>query len=154
MKEEKKFSIKAVLFGLMVDIGGTFVLFLIPAFLAIWKVYSTSGSTSNMEERVPELLSTSLPLLLMMVIIGSFMIMTGGYITARCAHFKEIKHAFVMGVLHIGTGCLIDMAFPVDPKMPIWVTWTEYISAIPLAVLGGYLYVSRKTPEQINEPQN
>ena len=61
-----------------------------------------------------------------------------GYLAARMAASRHLVHATIAGAVFLLAN--IAMAFPSDPDDPI--AWTDafcYLSAIPLAVLGGKL---------------
>jgi hypothetical protein len=133
LKAGKKFSVKAVLIGWVVDIGGSLgVGFLVGVFAGIYLIIK-GVSPDRMEEAI----YSSFGFLLTSLIIGLFFTGLGGYIAAKIAKTAELKHAFVVGLLSALTGMLyiVLSSNPGPPSFNI----VGLTLVIPIAVLGGYL---------------
>lgn len=95
-KECKGAAWKAILFGLLVDIGGTTVIAFIGGVVAV--IILTS---QGMDETQLELLFSdpSSPFMIAMAVIGGLFSVLGGYVCARVAKQNELKLGGVMALL-------------------------------------------------------
>lgn len=133
VKAGEKFSVKAVVIGLLIDIGGTLgVGFLVGVFVGIYLIVKGVPP-----DRMEEAIYSSFGFLLLSLIIGLFFTGLGGYIAAKIAKTAELKHAFVVGLLSTLTGMLY-IVLSSNPGPPAY-NIVALTLAIPIAVLGGYL---------------
>ena len=63
--------------------------------------------------------------------------MLGGFVAARLAKEKELKHAGLVGVLSIVTG-LLPHILGSSVREPLWYSAIAYMLTLPVAMLGGY----------------
>ncbi len=128
------FSIKAVIYGLLLDVIGSQFFNFISSF-----AYGFIGgiTSANPEQVTPTFFSYE-SLIVVNLVVGLLFTLSGGFFTAHLAKKLELKHAFVMGASSAFLSWIIA-GFQVR---------NQYIAIallliIPAALLGGYLYKSK-----------
>jgi hypothetical protein len=132
----KKWSWKAILGGLTVDIFGG-ILIGIPIGIAMVMQAARNGDLSAA-------LAPSQPLLIGSAITGLFMDILGGYLTAMWAPTRKIGHAAIMGCGSLALG-LLFRGMDTTPY-PTWYALT-WVLMLPCALLGGWWRVQKHGPE-------
>lgn len=126
---------KAVLLGLLVDVGGTLVaalvLFTLNALLA-GGVGAVRGVTPDLE-RLPE----SPWFLAQTVVVGTGFSLLGGYVAGRLAPGAERLNGAVFAVLTTSLGLLLPEGE--GPKTPGWLTTLSVALCLAAALLGAEL---------------
>ena len=135
-------GVKAVVIGLLVDIGGTTVFGIIVSL--IWGFVLASGGMDDKEIQV--YFDTSTTFLLASLVYGSAFTGFGGYIAAKIANHQEYKYAFLVGLFSLIIG-EIFIAFM--DNYPIWHRIAGDLIIIPVAVYGGHLRVVAKRKMKI-----
>jgi hypothetical protein len=79
----------------------------------------------------------------MQLVAAMFLTFVGGYSAAFIAGYRELEHAFVMGLLSIGTVIVIAARFP-RTSLPEWYDPVAFTLTIPMAILGGWLRLKAK----------
>ncbi|HBB31629.1 MAG TPA: hypothetical protein DDZ80_15840 [Cyanobacteria bacterium UBA8803] len=128
------FNIKAVIYGLLLDVIATKFFNFISGFAYRLIVGITSA---NPEQVTPTLFSYE-SLIVVNLIVGLLFTLSGGFLTARLAKKLELKHAFVMGVSSAFLGWILLGFQVLNQYVAI-----ALLSTIPVALLGGYLYKSK-----------
>jgi len=133
----KDISFKAIIIGLLVDIGGTFAFAFAFGILAIILLTSTDGDIRQLEDfsRTP-VFRTVTP------IVGLLFTGLGGYMTARISKSEELKNAFFMGIASAAFGMI--SIFTLSGSETYWLDLIAMILTIFFAVLGGYAYTKTK----------
>jgi hypothetical protein len=111
----RRLRVKAIIFGAVVDIGGSFAAFaiLMPAL----KPHGGSG----------------LPPMVVQDAVGLAFSFLGGLVAARVARQREFLHA----VAAVFPCFLLGVALPAEPG-PLWHQLLSYVGMVPFALLGGY----------------
>ena len=125
-------SIKAVIIGLVADVGGTAAFFFV---FAILGAILLSSMGRGMEEL--DVYAKTTGFLVLSSIGGSLFSVFGGYISARIAGKVEIKNACATGTLSAVTGVLFLILSP--GSSPLWLDLLALIAIVPCSALGGYL---------------
>ena len=93
-------------------------------------------------------LYVSTGLILFVILYRAVFSLIGCYITARLAPKDPMKHSLILG----GIGTLLSAAGAIitaDMNLgPAWYAWSLVVVAMPVAWLGGRLYLSRKQKSQ------
>jgi hypothetical protein len=134
----KKISIKAILVGLVTDIGFSLIMSATIGMTAGIVAAAMGTPPDDIEAYV----LNSLVLNLIMLCIGLGCTLFGGFVTAYLAKFAEIKHSLIMGMLSVISGFALMEAFP--QKTPLWFNITGILLMVPAAVAGGYLRLITK----------
>lgn len=148
MTDKNKLNKKAVIIGLLVDIAGSIVVWLVIAVVAGIIIGTRLAITepglksAEITARIEQQLTPSVGFNLSFLFIGLFFTGLGGYIAAKIAKFAELKHAFAVGILSLVTGVLVTVIFRIPIKN--WFDWSGYLLTIPLALLGGYIRMKTK----------
>ena len=133
----KEISIKAVIIGLIVDIGGTFLFFLI--FSIIGGILLTSAGRDV--DELTDFAETS-TFIVVSSLAGLLFSVFGGYVSARIAGRAEVRNALATGILSFLVGLVLFIAAPVSPQS--WPELLFLILIIPCALLGGYACLRSK----------
>lgn len=139
MKTEimKDISLKAILIGLLVDIGGTFSFAFVFGVLAIAILTSTGGDIKQLEDFAKtSVFRTVTP------IVGLLFTALGGYMSARTAKKAEIKNSLAMGISTAAFGMISVIALPESGSS--WLDAAALILTIFFALLGGYICLKTK----------
>jgi hypothetical protein len=137
VKGTKEISIKAVIIGLLVDIGGTFAFSFVFRLLAAIVLTSAGRSSEDLE-----VFTQTMVFLLSSLAAGLLFTSLGGYITAHLARKAEMKNALVMGILSSLSG-VIFLVLSHDSS-PLWFNVLSLLLVIPAAILGGYVRLSTR----------
>jgi hypothetical protein len=130
INSERKFNIKAIVIGLLVDTVGSFIFGILVSVAAVI-ILTSKGFT---EEQITGELTNSRMFMNILLFSGFSFTFLGGYVTAFVAKEEELKHALFMGIVSF----IISLLFTVvQANEPVWYFITLFI--IPFAVLGGYL---------------
>jgi hypothetical protein len=135
VKGTKEISIKAVIIGLLVDIGGTFAFSFVFRLLAAIVLTSAGRNSEDLE-----VFTQSIVFLLCSLAAGLLFTSLGGYVTARFAAKAEMKNALAMGILSALSG-VIFLVLSHDSS-PLWFNVLSLLLVIPAAMLGGYVRLS------------
>ena len=130
-------SIKAVIIGLVADVGGTAAFFFV---FAILGAILLSSMGRGMEEL--DVYAKTTGFLVLSSFGGSLFSVFGGYISARIAARAEIKNACATGTLSAVTGVLFLILSP--GSSPLWLDLLALIAIVPCSALGGYLCLKSK----------
>lgn len=97
-------------------------------------------------------LFVSTGLILGVILYRAVFSLIGCYIAARLAPRNPMKHALALGVL----GVIISTigAIMAADLGPAWYAWTLVIIALPIAWLGGKLYILRMQQNNIRKSAN
>lgn len=95
-QERKGASWKAVLFGLLVDIGGTTATAFVGGMVAVILLTSQGMDETQLEHLFSD---PSSPLMIAMAVIGGLFSVLGGYVCARVAKQNELKLGGVMALI-------------------------------------------------------
>jgi peptidoglycan/LPS O-acetylase OafA/YrhL len=140
----REISIKAVLVGLVADVGGT---------AAFFFVFSLLGGIllSSMGRDIEELdvYTKTTGFLVLSSIGGTLFSAFGGYVSARIAGRAEIKNASATGVLSAATGLLFLVLSP--DSSPVWLDVLVLIAIVPCAMLGGHVCLKGKREKSANK---
>jgi hypothetical protein len=77
------------------------------------------------------------------LVAALFLTFVGGYSAAFIAGYRELEHAFVMGLLSFGTIIILAARFP-RTSVPDWYDPVAFTLTIPMAVFGGWLRLKAK----------
>lgn len=137
VKSPKSFSIKAVIYGLLLDIIGTNA----ASFLIGIVTTTISAIAGTRPDDLTAPFSSSGSLFGVSLVIGLLFTMSGGFLTAHIAKKLELKHAFVMGSLSAFISLIVGSAQVQNEYQAMALLLT-----IPAALLGGYFRrISRKS---------
>ena len=90
----------------------------------------------------PEALSSNLWVRILSFAYGMMCVAAGGYVAARFARRRPLKHAGAMGIIQVGL-TIIAMLSPVGSHASRLVWIITAILTIPAALVGGAVYRSR-----------
>lgn len=137
VKAMREISIKAVIIGLIADIGGTVAFFFV---FAILGTILLSAMGRNIEEL--ESYGKTTGFVVLSSLAGFLFSVFGGYVSARFAGRAEMKNAFATGMLSAVTGLLFFILFP--DSSPLWLDVLALIAIVPCAMLGGHVCLKGK----------
>jgi hypothetical protein len=130
-----KVSIKAVAAGFVLDMGATFLFFLVMFF-----VYYVFLSIMGYDyEFIEDLFFNAKPMLVIFLMMGNFFTFLGGYLTGRIAKYSEVVHALVLGIIILTVTIILETAIDSDLEVPLWYTVIGYLIIVPSCFLGGYV---------------
>lgn len=133
-KSVRKFHFLAVVLGIAVDNIGTLI--------SSGLIGSLYFSLRPSQEQDVSAIYSNVALMLFMLIVGLFWTFLGSYLTARVAKRAELFNAAIIGV--IGAGIGFDSILSND-VIPLWYEWVGFVAIVPVALLGGYLAIKKKT---------
>jgi len=129
-------SIKAVVIGVLIDIGGGVLAELVFASLYAATLLSQGVSQTDLQHRM--LMDDSFYVANM--ILGDGFLAAGAFVAARIARVREVEHAGLVGVVGVAIVWGISLAIGVDRTVyPSWYTPVAYGAALPVALLAGYV---------------
>jgi peptidoglycan/LPS O-acetylase OafA/YrhL len=105
IKERKGTAWKAVLFGVLIDIGGTMLLGVVVATVAFAVLAAQGKDASDFEQLFNDPLS---PMMIAMSFAGGLLSVLGGYVCSRIAKQNEMKLAGVMAIISILYSVTVD----------------------------------------------
>lgn len=124
----KKFNLKAVVFGVLTDVGGTVVVGGLIG-LAVGIVLATSGVSIDDVQG----LQFSLWALAPAFVIGITFTILGGFVAGRVAKTRQVFHGGVTGVVSTLIGLPFSFSWPVAYAV------LSFVCTPPAAMLGGHL---------------
>lgn len=132
-------SVKAILLGLVVDIGGTVVAGTV---LAIgWGVaLGASGATG---EEINRFFRESSTFMWVNLCVGLGFTGLGAYVAARIANRAEYRFALMLGLCSLAIGELM-LRMMASGEYPEWARLVSNLLILPVAFLGGHLRVLQK----------
>ncbi len=116
--EKEKFVIAAPVLGWLIDVGSSLVV---------------AQLLRSLEVTDPGL----------QLAAALFLTFVGGYSAAFIAGYRELEHAFVMGLLSFGTTIAVAARLQ-HAAAPEWFDPVLFAFTIPMAVLGGFLRLRAK----------
>jgi hypothetical protein len=123
---------KAVLFGILADIGATFI-----AMMVLTTFLGTQvGGEGLSQEEAMQLIERTLkepPYLLLGGLLGLLATVLGGYVAARTAEVAPLLNAACVGVFDIVLGIFFI------GESPLWFSLIGLLLTMPAAVAGGVL---------------
>ena len=130
---------KAVLIGLLVDIGGS----LLVGFLLGVVVVAIAAATHQMSPAQLAHLAANVPLKIVGLIGTLLATFVGGYVAARIGRPHAVPNALAVGVISLLLGILLWLREPVGVT-PLWKAISGLLLTIP-AALGGGLAASKRS---------
>lgn len=127
----REISIKAVIIGLVADVGGTAVFFFVFSIIGAILLASTGRNPDELKD-YPE----TTTFIVVSSFAGLLFSALGGYVSARIAGKGEMKNALATGALSALVGLVFFLGFPFAPRS--WLDLLSLILIIPFALLGGY----------------
>src|SRR4030042_3054503 len=144
LEDKRRFSLKAVIIGLLVDIIGTTIIGVLIGIIAGIIIATSVVSPEEIGEKFSNFTVFKIVLLLNGLFFSAF----GGYLAARIAKISELKHSFITGVLSVLTGILFLLIMPEMTTLD-WSQIASLLLTIPFALIGGY--VRMFNPKKDNE---
>jgi hypothetical protein len=140
---------KALLFGVITDIGGTLVAVAVLSVLAAL----TMGEAASDPETFRTYFDSGLWQMLQMV-VGSLCTLLGGYVAARIANHAEYRYAAVCGLLALALTELFAsfLASGADNQDNFGLRVAGWIVTVPLAMLGARWRLHQKALQQADGP--
>lgn len=136
--QERGATWKAVLLGLLADVGGTIIfanLFALVIGIALGMQGRPMSDLQN--------LNTHNGFLTFSLFCGMAFTCLGGYVAARIANHAEYRHGFYLGIASLLTGILLQRVM--DPaETPFWIDLLSHILIIPAALYGAHLRLRQK----------
>jgi len=133
----KDISVKAVLIGLIVDIGGTFVFFFV--FSVIGAILLASAGRHV--DELKDFAETSI-FIVVSSLAGLLFSALGGYVSARIAGKAEVRNALATGAFSALVGLILFAGFSSPERS--WLDLLSLILIMPCALLGGYACLRSK----------
>jgi len=136
--ERPRFRILAVVVGCLVDILSSTVVGLAYG-MVVGIVLVVQGARV---ERMLQLISDSMAVMLGGLLIGACGSILGGYVAAWMARQRELRHALATGIasLTIGIAMLsLQSLSPIPVTQPRWFTIIAFVLTVPAATFGGWL---------------
>lgn len=130
----RDFSIKAVIYGLLLDVIGTQFFNFIISFAYGFIV----GITGTNPEPITPTLYSSESFIVVNLAVGLLFTLSGGFLTAHFAKKLELKHAFIMGASSAFFRWILS-----GFQVPNQYYAIGLLLTIPAALLGSYLYKSK-----------
>ena len=124
---------KAVLFGIVADIGATFIaMMLITNFIGM-QLGSENLSQAELMQLIEEALQQP-PYLLVGGILGLLATALGGYVAARTAEVAPLLNAACVGLFDVVLGIFLIGG------SPLWFSVIGLLLTLPAAIAGGVLF--------------
>lgn len=128
-------GVKAVIVGLVVDIGGTF-LFGVGLSMA-WLILTGVPSDPEAFQQ----LSQAPAFFVASATMGALFTVLGGYVAARIANHSEYRYALYLGLWSLA----IAVPFALwSPSGQLWQDTLTLLLTVPCALAGGYLRLATK----------
>lgn len=124
-------NIKAILLGLLVNIGGNLLVSIIIGALLVMLLITQGVSATNLESRL-EQLTQNFSFLIVDIVIGLGFTFLGGLTAATFAKTLEVTHAGIVGAIAILFGLLFTGA------LPLWYNVVAFLLTVPVSILAGY----------------
>jgi hypothetical protein len=130
----KRFSILAIVIGIIVDMVGTMI---VSSIFTVIYVMANHIDISNIKELYTNNLFISLNM-----IIGAIFSTFGGFVAARIAKQSKLMNSAIIGIACEMEG--IYTIFNGKSLLPTWYHVTAFIITIPLTLYGGFLAIKFK----------
>lgn len=140
-KERKGTAWKAILFGLLVDIGGTTIFAFVGGMLAVILLTSQGMDEAQLDQLFSE---RSSPLMIAMTVIGGLFSVLGGYVCARIAKQNELRLAGVMALIT----SLFNIYFG-DDNRGMTLDLLLYAAGIVSVLFGSWLGMRRNQRDRV-----
>ncbi|MFA5343536.1 MAG: hypothetical protein WC381_06200 [Kiritimatiellia bacterium] len=128
MPSNRPINIKALVLGVLTDVGGSLVIgFILGIALAI--IFIVRGVQPN-EIRAH---LNNATFLVSSTIIGFGFTLFGGFVAGRIAKRNQILHGAIIGAIGIPLG------LPFLTSLPLWCNIISVVGVIPFGILGGYI---------------
>lgn len=134
----KGISIKAILIGKAIDLGGSLILSMLMSTLFAGIYLQQGGDLKQFESYYLH----NLPMMLISLALGLSLVVIGGFVTAALSPAAKLLNASIMGALGIITGLIFCRS------LPLWYNLASFLLTIPSACLGGYMGTLVKKTEQ------
>lgn len=149
------FNILAVLAGAVVDIVSSNITTgcygVIVAFMSMKTLMDQGLSPVQAQAQLVAQLS-SMSTSPIVKILGLLCSVLGGYVAGRLAKYHEIKHALATIAVIIGFSLLLRLFFKApETDIALWLIVSLYLLEVGADVLGGYLALLQRTPQQPQE---
>ena len=126
-------SIKAVVIGAAIDIGGTLIAGVVFTVIYTAMLLGQGVSEADLQHRI----LSDQSYYVVSLILGTGFLVSGAFVAARIARAHEIVHAGLVGVVAIATGAFVIFA---DTTMyPSWYIPVSFGITLPVALLAGYV---------------
>jgi len=132
-------SVKAILLGLGVDIGGTVVAGTVLAIA--WGIMLASGGANG--EEINRYFRESSTFMWVNLCVGLGFTGLGAYVAARIANRAEYRFALMLGLCSLATGELM-LRLLASGEYPEWARLVSNLLILPVAFLGGHVRVLEK----------
>jgi len=132
-------SVKAILVGLAVDIGGTIVAGTVLAIA--WGIMLGSSGASG--EEINRFFRESSTFMWVNLLVGLGFTGLGAYVAARIANRAEYRFALMLGLCSLAIGELM-LRLMTSGDYPEWARLVSNLLILPVAFLGGHLRVLEK----------
>ncbi|MGC4004438.1 MAG: hypothetical protein QM811_15500 [Pirellulales bacterium] len=136
-----KIRVKGVCLGLIVASFLDFAFGFALGFVEAYTARPRPTTQQQLEALVARMLLDD-NVLIMILVVGTFTTVFGGYLAGRFAPDAPVLNALCCGLL----GCAACFVF-YDPKLPPWFNITGIASILPATLLGGYLADGRDAEE-------
>jgi len=129
-------SIKAVVIGVAIDIGGGLLAVIVFAGLYAAMLLGQGVSQADLQHHM--LLDKSF--FVANVILGDGFLAAGAFVAARLARVREVEHAALVAALGIAITFGLALALAEDRSLyPSWYRPVAYGAALPVALVAGYV---------------
>ena len=137
MAAGKGIRVKAVLLGVLTDIGGSVVVGIVIG-VVIGVVLAARGVPAN--EIAARLHGVAV--LIPSLVLGFGFTALGGYVAGRVAKQSEVLHGGIVGAIGIPFGLLFAAS------LPLWYSIVSIVGVVPFGMLGGLFARQKRKPEQ------
>ncbi|MDX1487438.1 MAG: hypothetical protein R3268_04505 [Acidiferrobacterales bacterium] len=127
------FRPKAVLFGILADIGTTFIAMMVVTTFLGTQVGDGTLSQEELMQRIERALQEP-PYLLLGGLLGLLATVLGGYVAARTAEVAPLLNAACVGVFDVVLGIFFI------GRSPLWFSIVGLLLTLPAAIAGGVLF--------------
>ena len=134
-------SVKGVLLGVLADVAGSTVsgIIMIPIFGG--NILTEEMSDKELDEAIHAMTQGN-EFLLTSLVVGLIFTVIGGYVAARVAKKGIYLNSGMVGVIGVVLGILLA------GETALWFDVAGFISVIPAALVGGYLFKSTRKIER------
>ncbi|HKO87548.1 MAG TPA: hypothetical protein VJU83_03415 [Burkholderiales bacterium] len=104
-------AIKAVLVGLVVDIGGTMLVGIVISI--VYSIYwASTGMSQTQIEAAFEDVGIGSSIFIVGTVFGTLMSILGGFVCARISRRKDYKLGFVLATISVIIALLVSLSYP------------------------------------------
>lgn len=133
--EFNKLNAKAIIWGFLTDIVGTFVFGFIFSLVVI-SLYAANGGNIDNIDNLMKSYYVSVPLMSVSLFFGLAFTVLGGYITGRIAKGYEMLNSIAVGIIEVAFGMLLSIS---GSSYPLWYNVIGFVLMIPATYLGGMI---------------